>query len=316
MIECCCIVLHILVSNDDGYRAPGIAVLAEALSAEHKVSVVAPERNCSGASNSLTLERGLRACEVAPDFYYVDGTPTDTVHLAITGLLKTKPDIIVSGINAGANMGDDVLYSGTVAAAMEGRHLGLPALAVSMDSYTPAHYESAANAVVHLLKNIERTDFLWPLVSGDIRGPDNRVGRGTARTDNDTGALVDNIGVFKTCILDRLFHSDMVPSNTSFHKALGLTRDHAGPIQLRIAVDVTTKSHLGICFAENDAGLALFERSQHLPGGIPNGGYNPHAGDDHASHQSFPSYRGLAVCPSGGRRGQVVGPSRQSNGGG
>ena len=159
MIDCSCILLHILVSNDDGYRAPGIAILAEALSVEHRVSVVAPERNCSGASNSLTLERGLRACEVTPDVYYVDGTPTDTVHLAITGLLKSRPDMIVSGINAGANMGDDVLYSGTVAAAMEGRHLGLPALAVSMNSYTPDHYESAARAVVQLLKNIGQTEF-------------------------------------------------------------------------------------------------------------------------------------------------------------
>jgi len=151
--------VHILVSNDDGYRAPGIKVLAETLSAVHKVSVVAPERNCSGASNSLTLERGLRACKVKPDMYYVDGTPTDTVHLAITGLLDTRPDMIVSGINAGANMGDDVLYSGTVAAAMEGRHLGLPAIAVSMDSYTPQHFESAAKAVVQLLETLDKVDF-------------------------------------------------------------------------------------------------------------------------------------------------------------
>ena len=105
--------MHILVSNDDGYRAPGIAVLAEALSVDYEISIVAPEQNCSGASNSLTLERGLRACQVSENSYYVDGTPTDTVHLAITGLLKKMPDMVVSGINAGANMGDDVLYSGT-----------------------------------------------------------------------------------------------------------------------------------------------------------------------------------------------------------
>ena len=129
--------MHILVSNDDGYRAPGIAVLAEALSVEYEVSVVAPERNCSGASNSLTLERGLRVSQYGINAYYVDGTPTDTVHLALTGLLSKEPDLVVSGINAGANMGDDVLYSGTVAAATEGRHLGLPAIAVSMDSYEP-----------------------------------------------------------------------------------------------------------------------------------------------------------------------------------
>jgi len=151
--------VHILVSNDDGYRAPGIAVLAEALSAEHEISIVAPERNCSGASNSLTLERGLRASQVAENSYFVDGTPTDTVHLAVTGLLKKMPDMVVSGINAGANMGDDVLYSGTIAAAMEGRHLGLPAIAVSMDSYNPDHYETAAKAVVHLLADLDNASF-------------------------------------------------------------------------------------------------------------------------------------------------------------
>ncbi len=151
--------MHILVSNDDGYRAPGIAVLAEALSAEYEISIVAPERNCSGASNSLTLERGLRACQVSDNTYYVDGTPTDTVHLAITGLLEKMPDMVVSGINAGANMGDDVLYSGTIAAAMEGRHLGLPAIAVSIDSYVPQHFETAATVVVRLLKNLQQTSF-------------------------------------------------------------------------------------------------------------------------------------------------------------
>lgn len=167
------------MSNDDGYRAPGIRVLVEALSSGHNISVVAPERNCSGASNSLTLERGLRACQIEEDVYFVDGTPTDSVHLALTGLLKKEPDMVVSGINAGANMGDDVLYSGTVAAAMEGRHLGLPAIAVSMDSYTPKHYETAAKAVVQLLRgfnqgvfssnmilNINVPDIAW----ADIKG--------------------------------------------------------------------------------------------------------------------------------------------------
>lgn len=151
--------MHILISNDDGYRAPGIAVLAETLSLKYRVSIVAPERNCSGASNSLTLERGLRAFQVADNSYYVDGTPTDTVHLALTGLLKEEPDMVVSGINAGANMGDDVLYSGTVAAAMEGRHLGLPALAVSIDSYTPVYFSTAAKAVVVLLESLSKSTF-------------------------------------------------------------------------------------------------------------------------------------------------------------
>lgn len=151
--------MHILVSNDDGYRARGISVLVEALAAEHEVSIVAPERNCSGASNSLTLERGLRACQLEENVYYVDGTPTDSVHLALTGLLSREPEIVVSGINAGANMGDDVLYSGTVAAAMEGRHLGFPAIAVSMNSYIPKHYETAAKAVVQLLSRLNQSSF-------------------------------------------------------------------------------------------------------------------------------------------------------------
>ena len=151
--------MHILVSNDDGYRAPGIAVLAAALSAEYEVSLVAPERNCSGASNSLTLERGLRVTQAEKNVFFVDGTPTDTVHLAITGLLKKEPDMVVSGINAGANMGDDVLYSGTVAAAMEGRHLGFPAIAVSMNSYTPGYYETAAKVVMQLLGKLKQSSF-------------------------------------------------------------------------------------------------------------------------------------------------------------
>jgi 5'-nucleotidase len=133
--------------------------LTAALETEYEITIVAPERNCSGASNSLTLERGLRASQVGPNQYFVDGTPTDTVHLAVTGLLQKEPDIVVSGINAGANMGDDVLYSGTVAAAMEGRHLGYPAIAVSMNSYTPEHFETGAKAVVMLLKQLGQAAF-------------------------------------------------------------------------------------------------------------------------------------------------------------
>ncbi|MCK4704568.1 MAG: 5'/3'-nucleotidase SurE, partial [Gammaproteobacteria bacterium] len=151
--------MHILLSNDDGYLAPGLRVLAEALSKLHTISVVAPDRNRSGASNSLTLERPLRATVADNGFTCVNGTPTDCVHLAITGLLESEPDIVISGINDGANMGDDVLYSGTIAAAMEGRHLGLPAIAVSMDSYTPAHYETAAKAVLQLLKTLNQVSF-------------------------------------------------------------------------------------------------------------------------------------------------------------
>lgn len=124
--------MRILVSNDDGYRSPGIQALARALEGFGQVIVVAPEMNRSGASNSLTLDSPLRVVEASRDVYFVNGTPTDCVHLAITGLMDPDPDMVVSGINDGANLGDDVLYSGTVAAAMEGRCLGLPAIAFSM----------------------------------------------------------------------------------------------------------------------------------------------------------------------------------------
>ena len=146
--------MHILLSNDDGYLAPGLQVLADTLGKLHTISVVAPDRNRSGASNSLTLERPLRASVMDNGFTAVNGTPTDCVHLAITGLLKSEPDIVISGINDGANMGDDVLYSGTVAAAMEGRFLGLPAIAVSMGSYTPEHFETAAKAIVQIVERL------------------------------------------------------------------------------------------------------------------------------------------------------------------
>jgi 5'-nucleotidase len=149
--------VRILLSNDDGYSAEGLGVLAEALAAFAVVTVVAPDRNRSGASNSLTLDAPLRIRHEAPGVIAVDGTPTDCVHLAITGLLDESPDMVVSGINAGANLGDDVLYSGTVAAAMEGRFLGFPAVAVSLvlDSANARHYPSAARFTCDLVKRLE-----------------------------------------------------------------------------------------------------------------------------------------------------------------
>lgn len=144
--------MHILLSNDDGCNAPGLKVLAEALRAHgHRVDVVAPDRNRSGASSSLTLLRPLRLHRHDDGTVCVDGTPTDCVHLALTGLLENTPDMVVSGINAGANLGDDVLYSGTVAAAIEGRFLGQPALAVSCVSVRPRHLETAARVAVELV---------------------------------------------------------------------------------------------------------------------------------------------------------------------
>lgn len=147
--------MRILLSNDDGYQAPGIVCLAQALSRVAQVTVVAPDRNRSGASNSLTLENPIRATQVQADVISVDGTPTDCVHLAITGLLEHEPDMVISGINAGSNMGDDVIYSGTVAAAMEGRFLGLPAVAVSLAGEKLIHYETAAQVVLKLVARLK-----------------------------------------------------------------------------------------------------------------------------------------------------------------
>jgi 5'-nucleotidase len=146
--------MNILISNDDGYQAPGIQALATALAEIASINVVAPDRDRSGASNSLTLDNPIRARRAANGFTFVDGTPTDCVHLAITGLLEQEPDMVVAGINSGANLGDDVLYSGTVAAAMEGRFLGLPAIAVSLATERPTHFETAARVSVELVRRV------------------------------------------------------------------------------------------------------------------------------------------------------------------
>lgn len=149
--------MRILISNDDGYLAAGIRCLADVLQTLGDITVVAPERNRSGASNSLTLEVPIRATTRENGFISVDGTPTDCVHLAITGLLPAEPDIVVSGINEGANLGDDVLYSGTVAAAMEGRFLGLPAIAVSLAcDAQPRHYASAGQVALRLVQALQQ----------------------------------------------------------------------------------------------------------------------------------------------------------------
>ncbi|MDH5185304.1 MAG: 5'/3'-nucleotidase SurE [Gammaproteobacteria bacterium] len=171
--------MRILISNDDGYRAEGIEVLSRILGANADITVVAPERNRSGASNSLTLEHPLRCHHAGSSVYYVDGTPTDCVHLAITGLLQHEPDIVVSGINAGANLGDDVLYSGTVAAAMEGRFLGLPAIAISLAGQKLRYYDTAARVAelmvarlqdhplnIDTILNINVPDLPWEQIEG------------------------------------------------------------------------------------------------------------------------------------------------------
>lgn len=146
--------MRILVSNDDGYFAPGIEALVRRLEAFAEVTVFAPERDRSGASNSLTLDRPLSVRRAANGFHYVNGTPTDCVHVAITGVLEHRPDLVVSGINDGANMGDDTIYSGTVAAAMEGYLLGVPALAFSLAQKGYRHLDTAAEVAGDLVRKL------------------------------------------------------------------------------------------------------------------------------------------------------------------
>ena len=147
--------MRILLSNDDGYFAPGLAALAQTLAPLAEITVVAPERDRSGASNSLTLDRPLMLRQAPSGFYYVNGTPTDCVHLAVTGMLDHMPDMVISGINHGANMGDDTIYSGTVAAATEGYLLGIPSIAVSLANHNAQHFDTAARVVAELVQRIQ-----------------------------------------------------------------------------------------------------------------------------------------------------------------
>jgi 5'-nucleotidase len=156
--------VRILVSNDDGYFAPGITLLAEALRQLGEVTVVAPERDRSGASNSLTLDRPLTVRRAANGYFSVNGTPTDCVHIAVTGLLDFTPDVVVSGVNLGANMGDDTIYSGTVAAAVEGYLLGIPSLAVSLTSKAGEHFESAIGVALQMVERLRRQPFGEPVL--------------------------------------------------------------------------------------------------------------------------------------------------------
>jgi 5'-nucleotidase len=179
--------MRILLSNDDGYFAPGLAALAEALAGLGEITVVAPEQNRSGASNSLTLDRPLFLKQAANGFYFVNGTPTDCVHLAVTGMLDNLPDIIVSGINLGANMGDDTIYSGTVAAATEGFLLGIPSIAISLTSFEGRNFTSAGNVARQLVERFIRQPIREPVLlnvnvpdidPGELKGMEvTRLGR-------------------------------------------------------------------------------------------------------------------------------------------
>lgn len=156
--------MRILLSNDDGYFAPGLLALYEALKDLAEVVVVAPERNRSGASNSLTLDRPLSLKKANNGFYFVTGTPTDCVHLAVTGMLDTLPDIVVSGINLGANMGDDTIYSGTVAAATEGFLLGIPSIAISLTSFEGKHFDTAGRVARDLVERFMTAPIAEPVL--------------------------------------------------------------------------------------------------------------------------------------------------------
>ncbi|HVW65523.1 MAG TPA: 5'/3'-nucleotidase SurE [Nitrosospira sp.] len=163
--------MRILLSNDDGYFAPGLESLAAALSTIGDIVVVAPERDRSGASNSLTLDRPLSLHKSHRGFFYVNGTPTDCVHLAVTGMLDALPDMVVSGINDGANMGDDTIYSGTVAAATEGFLLGIPAIAISLARFSEGNFSTAARIAAELVQRYQH-DRLHGAVLLNVNVPD------------------------------------------------------------------------------------------------------------------------------------------------
>lgn len=163
--------MRILLSNDDGYLAPGLAALANAVGDLAEITVVAPEQDRSGASNSLTLDRPLTLKKAVNGFHYVNGTPTDCVHLAVTGMVEHQPDMVLSGINMGANMGDDTLYSGTVAAATEGYLLGVPALAISLAGKEFNHFETAARVAREMVQRFQQEGFGTPVLL-NINVPD------------------------------------------------------------------------------------------------------------------------------------------------
>jgi 5'-nucleotidase len=160
--------MRILLSNDDGYFAPGLECLAAALKSRADVTVVAPAADLTGASNSLTLDRPVMVRRAPNGFLFVNGTPTDCVHLAVTGLLDELPDLVVSGINLGANMGDDTIYSGTVAAATEGYLLGIPSIAISLATRNAMHFDTAAAVALELLERHERKSLGARLINVNV----------------------------------------------------------------------------------------------------------------------------------------------------
>jgi 5'-nucleotidase len=201
--------MRILLSNDDGYFAPGLAHLADALADLGEVVVVAPERDRSGASNSLTLDRPLAVRRSANGFLFVNGTPTDCVHLAVTGLLEALPNLVVSGINLGANMGDDTIYSGTVAAATEGFLLGIPSVALSLTSKAGRNFPAAARVARDIVRRFQAQPLEHPVLL-NVNVPDvpfetlggievTRLGKrhkaeGVVKVENPRGEMMYWIG--------------------------------------------------------------------------------------------------------------------------
>lgn len=178
--------MHYLLSNDDGYQSIGLRLLAEALKKTGDITVIAPESDQSGVSHSLTLSTPLRACTADNNFIYVNGTPTDCIHLAMTGLLQEQPDIVISGINAGANLGDDVLYSGTVAAAVEARFMNCPAIAVSLAGSPPKYFDTAVSVILKIIKALPLLS-IGPRLLLNVNVPDMSL-------DKITGFVVSRLG--------------------------------------------------------------------------------------------------------------------------
>ncbi len=230
--------MRILLSNDDGYFAPGLTSLVEALSSIADTVVVAPERDRSGSSNSLTLDRPLSLHKSHNGFYYVNGTPTDCVHLAVTGMLDKLPDMVISGINDGANMGDDTIYSGTVAAATEGFLLGIPSLALSLANVSDENFSTAARVATDIVQRFKQNKFHEPILL-NINVPDipyehlqgievTRLGRrhkaeAVVKSQNPRGEIVYWVGA-AGAVQD-------ASKDTDFH-AIELNRVSVTPLQI------------------------------------------------------------------------------------
>ena len=230
--------MRILLSNDDGYFAPGLTSLVEALSSIADTVVVAPERDRSGSSNSLTLDRPLSLHKSHNGFYYVNGTPTDCVHLAVTGMLDKLPDMVISGINDGANMGDDTIYSGTVAAATEGFLLGIPSLALSLANVSDENFSTAARVATDIVQRFKQNKFHEPILL-NINVPDipyehlqgievTRLGRrhkaeAVVKSQSPRGEIVYWVGA-AGAVQD-------ASENTDFH-AIQLNRVSVTPLQI------------------------------------------------------------------------------------